>query len=62
MCIRDRLSADVSAAFLKGEFQEEDRKLYCWPPRDGPQLPGVPEGALIMIHKGVFGLNDAPRK
>ena len=48
------LSADVSAAFLKGEYQDESRQLYCWPPRDGPQLPGVPVGALIHIKKGVF--------
>ena len=56
------LSADVSAAFLKGEFQEKDRVLYAWPPRDGPPLPGVPPGALLLMRKGVFGLNDAPRK
>ena len=46
------LSADVSAAFLKGEFQEKDRVLYAWPPRDGPPLPGVPPGALLLIKKG----------
>ena len=56
------LSADVSAAFLKGEFQDKDRILYCWPPKNGPGLPNVPDGALILIKKGVFGLNDAPRK
>ena len=56
------MTADVQAAFLKGEFQDEDRVLYCWPPKDGPALPGIQPGSLLLILKGVFGFNDAPRK
>ena len=48
---------DVSSAFLRGD--EMDEELYFKPPRDG--LPGVPEGALILALKGVFGLRIAPR-
>ena len=54
--------ADVQAAFLKGEFQDEDRVLYCWPPKNGTALPGVQPGSLLLILKRVFGSNDAPRK
>ena len=54
------LTADVQAAFLKGELQDKDRVLFCWPPRNG--VPGVQLGSLLLILKGVFGLNDAPRK
>ena len=50
------LTADVQEAFLKGEFQDKDRVLYCWPPKNRPALPGV------QLGKGVFGLNGAPRK
>ena len=56
------LTADVQAAFLKGEFQDKDRVLYCWPPKNGPAHPGIQPGSLLLILKGVFGLNDAPRK
>ena len=56
------LTADLQAAFLNGEFQDKDRVLYCWPPKNGPALPGVQSGSLLPILKGVFGLNDAPRK
>ena len=48
----------MQAAFLKGEFQDKDPALYCWPPKNGPALPG----SLLLILQGVFGLNDAPRK
>ena len=57
-----QLTADVQAAFLKGEFQDKDRVLYCWPPKNGPTLPRVQPGSLLLILKGVLGLNDAPRK
>ena len=57
-----RLTADVQAAFLQGAFQDKDRVLYCWSPRNGPALPGVQPGSLRLILKGAFGLNDAPRK
>ena len=30
------LTADVQAAFLKGEFQHKDRVLCCWHPKNGP--------------------------
>ena len=56
------LTADVQETFLKGEFQDKDRVLYCWPPNNGPTLSGVQPGSLLLILKGVFGLNDAPRK
>ena len=45
------LTADVQAAFLKGEFQDKDRVLYCWPPKNGPALPGVQPGSLLLILK-----------
>ena len=56
------LTADVQAAFLKGEFQDRDRVLYCWPPENGPALPGVQPDSLLLILTGVLELNDAPRK
>ena len=56
------LTADVQAAFLKGDFQDKDRVLYCWPPKNGPSLPRVQPGSLLLILKEVFGSNDAPRK
>ena len=56
------LTADVQAAFLKGEFQDKDRVLYCWPPKNGSSLPGVQPGSLLLILKGVFELSDALRK
>ena len=53
-----RLAAgDVEAAFLNGV--ESRRGLYFEPPRRG--LPGVEEGSLIEIIKGVFGLSNSPR-
>ena len=56
------LTADVQAAFLKREFQDKDRVLYCWPPKNGPAFRGVQPRSLLLILKGVFGLNDAPRQ
>ena len=56
------LTADVQAAFLKGEFQDMDRVLYSLPPRNDPALPGGKPRNVLFILKGVFGLNDAPRK
>ena len=50
------LTADVQAAILKGS-----RVLYCWPPKNGPALPGVQLGSLLLILQGVFWLNDASR-
>ena len=61
-CVLLVLTADVQAAFLKEEFQDKDCFLYCWPPKNGPALPAVQLGSLLFILKGVFGLNDAPRK
>ena len=53
-----RLAAgDVEAAFLNGV--ESRRWLFFEPPRRG--LPGVAEGSLIEIIKGVFGLSNSPR-
>ena len=56
------LTADVQAAFPKGEFQDKDRVLYFWPPKNGPALQGVKPGSLLLILREVYGLNDAPRK
>ena len=56
------LTADVQAAFPKGESQDKDRVLYCWPPKNGPALTRVQPGSLLLIMNGVFGLNDAHRK
>ena len=53
------LETDVQAAFPEGVFQDKDRVLYRWPPKDGTALPGVQPGSLLLILKGVFGLNDA---
>ena len=48
---------DVKTAFLSGK--DSDRALYFRPPKEG--LPGVEEGSLIKIIKGVYGLKEAPR-
>ena len=52
----------MQAAFLPGEIQDKDRVLYCWPPKNDPALPGVQPCSLLLILKGVFGLNDTRRK
>ena len=33
------LTADVQAAFPKGESQDKDRVLHCWPPKNGACSP-----------------------
>ena len=48
---------DVKSAFLTGK--ETTREVCVRPPRCG--LPGVPQGALIKLTKGCFGLQEAPR-
>ena len=48
---------DIGSAFLTGKTNT--RRLFVWPPREG--LPGVPEGSLIELLKGVFGLRESPR-
>ena len=48
---------DVGDAFLTGKKNE--RKLYVRPPREG--IRGVPNGSLIELVKGVFGLPESPR-
>ena len=53
------LTTVVQAAFLKREYQDKDRVMYCWPPKNGP---GLQPGSLLLILKGVLGLSDAPRK
>ena len=56
------LSADVKAAFLKGD-PFVSRELYIGPTntKTGPGIP-LPEGCLAKVLKGVFGLADAPRQ
>ena len=48
---------DVTTAFLSG--LEQERELYVRPPSDG--LPGVRQGSLLKLVKGVYGLKEAPR-
>ena len=48
---------DVSSAFLTGN--DHERQLYFRPPKEG--LPGVPDGSLIQVKNGLFGLREAPR-
>ena len=48
---------DIGSAFLTGK--PNSRRLFVRPPREG--LPGVPDGSLIELLKGVFGLKEAPR-
>ena len=48
---------DVADAFLSGE--NNSRRLYVRPPREG--IPGVPDGSLLELVKGVFGLKESPR-
>ena len=56
------LSADVKAAFLKGD-PFVSRELYIGPTNEktGPGIP-LPTGCLARVLKGVFGLADAPRQ
>ena len=46
------MTADVEAAFLRGEAQDTDRVLYCWLPRVGPRLPHVASGSILFSLKG----------
>ena len=48
---------DCKTAFLTGK--EHDREIYCRPPKEG--LKGVPEGSLLQLVKGAYGLREAPR-
>lgn len=54
-------SADVRAAFLKGDPYVE-REIYMGPadPRRGPTIP-IGLGCVAKVLKGIFGLADAPR-
>ena len=56
------LSADVRAAFLKGDPYVA-RQLYMTGtnPRKGPTIP-IPLRGLAKVLKGIFGLADAPRE
>ena len=60
------MSADVKAAFLKGEeFGPNERELYIQNIKkthpDEPDLP-LGEGGLARLRKGIFGLSDSPRR
>ena len=46
--------ADGEKAFMQGDPSVRDEPLYATPPPEG--LPGVPEGALIRVDLGVYGL------
>lgn len=56
------ISADVKAAFLKGD-PYVGRELYLTntSPKNSPSTPLLP-GQLARVLKGVFGLADAPRE
>ena len=56
------LTVDVQVAILMGDFQDKDRVLYCWPARIGPALTVVQLCSLLLILKGVPGLNDEARE
>ena len=66
--------ADISAAFLQGEFLEETREVYVKFPRGYPEsvtshlrqrLAGMTKGTiredLVQLVKGGFGLAESPR-
>ena len=66
--------ADISAAFLQGEFLEETREVYVKFPRGYPdsvtahlrqRLAGLTKGTiredLVQLVKGGFGLAESPR-
>ena len=56
------LSADVRAAFLKGDpYVSRTLFIQQTNPREGPSIP-LPAGTLAKVVKGVFGLADAPRE
>ncbi|CAE7503333.1 RE2, partial [Symbiodinium sp. CCMP2456] len=56
------LSADVKAAFLKGDpFVARELYIGETNPKVGPDIP-LPKGCLAKVLKGVFGLADAPRQ
>ena len=50
-------AGDVEAAFLNGN--EARRNLYFSQPARG--LPGIEQGTLVEVIKGVFGLSTSPR-
>ena len=55
-------SADVRAAFLKGDPYVQRVLYICGSdPAKGPTIP-IPNGAVAKVLKGVFGLADAPRE
>ena len=60
-----RRSADIKAAFMKGEvFAVGERELYIVQIKgvEGePQLP-LPPGCIARLRKGIFGLSDSPRR
>ena len=56
------ISADVKAAFLKGDpYLCRELFLQNANPRTPPTLPLLP-GQLCRVLKGIFGLADAPRE
>ena len=60
MAVRKKLKLgtfDCKTAFLTGK--EHDRDIYCLPPKEG--LPNVPDGSLLKLVKGAYGLREAPR-
>ena len=48
----------MSCAFLQGKPREVEGPLFFEPPSRG--LPGIDEGAVIEIVKGVFELPASP--
>ena len=58
-------SADIKAAFMKGElFEEGERELWISNVKGvagEPRLP-LPPGCIARLKKGIFGLADSPRR
>ena len=62
--------ADISAAFLQGDYLPEERRVFMKPPKNYPLFvreflaSKVPPGArtdLFRMKKGGFGLSESPR-
>eukprot|EP00435_Cladocopium_sp_Y103_P008686 s1575_g2.t1 len=66
----DMYFADISAAFLQGDYLPQDRRVFLQTPKNYPQfvreflLQQLPPGArtdLFRMLKGGFGLAESPR-
>ena len=53
--------ADVSAAFLQGDWLPENRRLKVKPVPELAEALGLEVGELVELLKGAYGLGDAPK-